>query len=70
MNFKVFCGTENLDCFLSYDVILSCKWLPVFWRNLLPPTLMMEVINSSEMLVFIHLVKKLPAFMEPKEPAT
>jgi hypothetical protein len=37
------------------DTVWSCRWLPTFWRNVLPPfTLKTEVIHASKMSVTIY----------------
>jgi hypothetical protein len=47
-----FHGSENADCgcgFLSYDIMLYYRWLPMFWANYFHPKI--EATDSSETLV-------------------
>ena len=34
---------------LCYEIIQSCRWLPVFWRNLLPPLSWCQNINNHSL---------------------
>jgi hypothetical protein len=49
-----FYSGEKSDCrVLGCDILFSCRWVPIFWRYLLPPFsgLKMEAAGSAEMLV-------------------
>jgi hypothetical protein len=53
------CAEYHDEC-LDYDVLkcggMLCRYIPTFWRNLLPPSSgeKMEEASSSEMLIPIY----------------